>query len=214
MRRGLRFTLICVILAGDLSTARAFTFNTAFWKRRSSCPVNTCTTSTSSKATTTDTPSTEHRYETTVVAVFHHIFAGGDTTTQVKAETRSVPANDSGIQSLVNTQYPADLQTYMDNQGLRGVPQVFTDSTPTTETTYQTTVTGQQVVVNVTIETVVGPATIAIGDRDVGGTSFMIPSGQTNQNTNSETETKTQTETKTIILHKQLYVVTMEFFES
>ena len=71
-------------------------------------------------------------------------------------------------------------------------------------------VTGTQVTQAVTLENTIGPGTIIIGNRDIGGTAFDVLAGTTNLNVNTDTHTDI-TQSRGGSLLSETYVLPIDF---
>lgn len=204
----LRGLLLLFIALLETFPAQGFVFGTSFWKRRSTCPVQSCTTSTSTTLVNINHDSTEDRYVTIVNAIYNDNFTNGALESSV---TLNVPSSHSTVTDAITTAQN-DLTTRANNTGEHGQVQISSSSSSSNSTSHEYTETGRNDVITTTTETTPGPATIFIGaDR---GQMFEVPSGQINQNVNTNTETRVDVDHKIITTHTTTINVTCDFFWS
>jgi len=153
----------------------------------------TQTTSTSSSQQFHDTVFNVDLYNTRVLGLATWIGVtggGGFVNRETYNQTLSLPPSAQEVQTAYD-QARQQTRHVLDSTGGRGQI-VWSDSTSVTRTTQTDIVeTGSQSTQTVTAELTVGPGTVLIGDRDAGGTPFVVAFGSSNLNLNTHTHTDT-----------------------
>ena len=175
-------------------------------------PTNTFTTSTSSKTFIHDTQVNINNYVTRVLglATWDGPAAGqGFTDRNVYDNTLNSPAGSQEVTHAYNDAVN-EITRVLDSTGGRGQTQISSGIQVQQDSSSNTVEDSRTNTVTVTNELTFGPDSILIGDRDAGGTTYILADGETNINTNTHTQIDINTTTNT----KTTYTVSGELFSS
>lgn len=145
---------------------------------------NTITTSTSSSEVLHDTLVTQNvdTYSTRLLAVL-------DGSTTVYDQTFNVAFSDPLVQAAVSAAQSALAAAAAPNGVTTSGPTQTSTTTTLASSSANTVVDSTTSTVTQTTEITIGPGTVLIGNRDLGGTPFQIVAGQSNININTHTQT-------------------------
>lgn len=177
----------------------------------------TSTTSTSSKTIVHDTAVQVNNYVTRVLGLATWDGPGdhgaGFTNRNVYDNTLNSPAGSQEVTHAYNDAVN-EVTRELDSTGGRGQIQISSDTQVQTNSSSNTVEDSRSSVVSVQAELSIGPGTIIIGDRDTGGTQFIVVAGSTNININTHTQTDINTTTTTTTNTNTLYTVSGELYSS
>jgi len=177
----------------------------------------TFTKSTSSKTFIHDTQVNINNYVTRVLGLATWDGPGdyghGFTNKEVYDNTINSPAGSQEVTHAYNDAVNEVTKT-LDSTGGRGQIQISSDTQVQTDSSSKTVEDGRTNTVTKTTELTFGPDTILIGDRDTGGTTYILATGETNFNTNTHTQIDIDTTTTTTTDTKTTYTVSGELYSS
>lgn len=177
----------------------------------------TFTKSTSSKTFIHDTAVQVNNYVTRVLGLATWDGPGdyghGFTDRNVYDNTLNSPAGSQEVTHAYNDAVN-EVTRELDSTGGRGQIQISTDTQVQQNSSSNTVEDSRTNTVTKTTELTFGPDTILIGDRDAGGTTYIVADGETNFNTNTHTQIDINTTTTTTTDTKTTYTVSGELYSS